>query len=166
MEYMEMELKVLKINHAAVRRLLKELIFYEEEEKELRGKLNTLKDENKSENEIKRAKDILEETVKVIPHINSSLQKSLKKLYETIYEKFPDILEINDKKVNISKKCTEEELKDLFTKNYEEFRNEINIINQTLENVFLHIKDVSLTSSKKSAIGEPVLYQMEECIDI
>ncbi|KYO03737.1 putative tubulin-specific chaperone a, partial [Plasmodium gaboni] len=57
MEYMEMELKVLKINHAAVRRLLKELIFYEEEEKELRGKLNTLKDENKSENEIKRAKD-------------------------------------------------------------------------------------------------------------
>ncbi|SPJ08183.1 tubulin-specific chaperone a, putative [Plasmodium sp. DRC-Itaito] len=166
MEYMALELKLLKINHGAVRRLLKELIFYEEEEKELRSKLNTLKDENKGENEIKRAKDILEETVKVVPHINSSLQKSLKKLYETIYEKFPDILEINDKKVDISKKCTEEELKELFTTNYEEFCNEINIINQTLENVFLHIKDATLPSSKKSVIGEPILYQMEECIDI
>ncbi|EWC91126.1 hypothetical protein PFNF54_00090 [Plasmodium falciparum NF54] len=123
-------------------------------------------DENKGENEIKRAKDILEETVKVVPHINSSLQKSLKKLYETVYEKFPDILEINDKKVGISKKCTEEELKELFKTNYEEFRNEINIINQTLENVFLHIKDATLPSSKKSVISEPVLYQMEECIDI
>ncbi|CRH03052.1 tubulin-specific chaperone a, putative [Plasmodium relictum] len=165
MENILSHFKNLKINHGAVKRLLKELMYYEKEEEDLKSKVNKLKDEKKSEGEIKRAEEILQETIRVLPHINNSLQKSLKKLCDIIYENFEGILEINDKKIEFSNKYSEEELKQIFATQYEEFCKEINNINQTLENIFLHIKDATLPSCNR-IINNPVLLPKEEYVDI
>ncbi|CRG93347.1 tubulin-specific chaperone a, putative [Plasmodium gallinaceum] len=159
------DFKLLKINHGAVKRLFKELIYYEKEEEELKSKVNKLKDENKHEGEIKKAEEILQETIRVLPHINTSLHKTLKKLCNIIYENFEDILEINGKKIEFSNKYSEEELKQNFATLYEEFYQEINDINQTLENVFLHIKDAEIPTCNRID-NNSLLLPKEEYVDI
>ncbi|VWU52173.1 tubulin-specific chaperone a, putative [Hepatocystis sp. ex Piliocolobus tephrosceles] len=158
--------KQLKINHGAVKRLFKELSYYEKEEVELRNKLNNLKEENKSENEITRAEEIWKETTRVIPHINNSLQNTLKKLFEIIKVNFLNILEIDQKKINICKNISEEELKEKCSTQYENFCKEIDELNKTLENVSICIKDISIFSCSSPVVKNNIVMPKEECVDI
>ncbi|KAI4840906.1 tubulin-specific chaperone a [Plasmodium brasilianum] len=165
MENLPAHFRLLKINHGAVRRLFKELNYYEKEERELRSKVDKLKNENRNECEIIRSEEILQETVRVLPHISNSLQKSLQKLCEIIYEHFLNILEIKDNKIEICKACSENELKEILMTQYDDFCKEIEDINQILEKIFIHIKDASLPVCP-SVVKSNLVLPKEECVDI
>ncbi|CAA9986310.1 tubulin-specific chaperone a, putative [Plasmodium knowlesi strain H] len=144
MENTAAHLRLLKINHGAVRRLFKELTYYEKEEEELRNKMNFLQDENKSAAEITRAQEMFKETERVVPHIKSSLQVSLKKVCDIIYEHFSDVLQINDRKIQFSASHSEDTLKEVLSTHYEEICKEVDGLNETFGKVLLHIKQDAL----------------------
>ncbi|SBT30625.1 tubulin-specific chaperone a, putative [Plasmodium ovale wallikeri] len=166
MENLPANFKKLKINHGAVRRLFKELCYYEKEEVELQGKLNNLKDKDGSGAHISRAEEIWQETVRVLPHINMSLRKSINKLIEIVTVNFMDILQISDKKILFCKNYYEDVLKEKHTSLYEDLYKEIDDINHTLENIFLHVKDVTISSCNSEVKDETIVISKEECIDI
>ncbi|GAW79085.1 tubulin-specific chaperone a [Plasmodium gonderi] len=165
MENTAVHFRLLKINHGAVRRLFKELNYYEKEENELREKVNNLKNQNKTEMEIARAEEILQETVRVVPHIKTSLQSSVKKLCEIIHEHFSPILEISDKKVQFCAKFSEENLKQILSTHYEEFCKEVEDLNNTLAKVLLHMKEDDLPTCNPLHSRDPLIPH-EECVDI
>ncbi|GAB64580.1 tubulin-specific chaperone a [Plasmodium cynomolgi strain B] len=168
MENIAAHLRLLKINHGAVRRLFKELNYYEKEEGELRAKVDSLKDQNKPTAEITRAQEMLKETERVVPHIRSSLQSSLKKVCHIIYEHFSEVLQINDRRVQFSGTHSEDTLKEVLSTHYEEICKEVDELNETLGKVLLHMKQDALpmcTPPPKAAVSlscdEPI-----ECVDI
>ncbi|EUD64736.1 hypothetical protein C922_04880 [Plasmodium inui San Antonio 1] len=168
MENPAAHLRLLKINHGAVRRLFKELTYYEKEEDELRTKVNSLKDQKKPAEEITRAQEMLKETERVVPHIRSSLQSSLKKVCDIIYEHFPDVIQINDRTVQFCATHSEDSLKEVLSTHYEEMCKEVDALNETLEKVLLLMKQDALplcTPAPSAAVplscDEPI-----ECVDI
>ncbi|ANQ06005.1 Tubulin-specific chaperone a [Plasmodium coatneyi] len=144
MENTAAHFRLLKINHGAVRRLFKELTYYEKEEGELRTKVNSLQEQNKSAAEVTRAQEMLKETERVVPHIRSSLQSSLKKVCDIIYEHFSNVLQINDKTIQFSATHSEDTLKEVLSTHYEEICKEVDGLNETLAKVLLHMKQDAL----------------------
>ncbi|KEG00706.1 hypothetical protein YYE_04537 [Plasmodium vinckei vinckei] len=165
MENLPINLKSLKINHGSVRRLFKELCYYEKEEQELKNKLSSAKDENKSSNQIASADEILQETIRVLAHTNGNFQNSLKKLIEIINTKFGTILEINAKNIAFRSNCSEEDLKEKCGELYEDIFKEVNAINETLQNIFEHIKDMTLPICNPNITNNTVTPR-ENCVEI
>ncbi|CAG9483982.1 tubulin-specific chaperone a, putative [Plasmodium vivax] len=168
MENTAAHLRLLKINHGAVRRLLKELTYYEKEEGDLRAKVSSLKEQNKPAAEITRAQEMLKETERVVPHIRSSLQGSLKKLCSHIYEHFSSVLLTDEKTVQFCATHSEETLKEMLSTHYEEICKEVDALNETLGKVLLYMKQDALpvcTPPPSAAVplscDEPI-----ECVDI
>ncbi|CDU16070.1 hypothetical protein, variant [Plasmodium yoelii 17X] len=165
MENLPINLKSLKINHGAVRRLFKELCYYEKEEQELKNKLNNTKDEIKPSNQMVSTDDILQETIRVLAHTNTNFQNSLKKLIEIINTKFTNILEINTKNITFCSNYSEEDLKEKCGELYEDIFKEVNAINETLQNIFEHIKDMTLPICNSNVTNNTITPQ-ENCIEI
>ncbi|CXH86459.1 tubulin-specific chaperone a, putative [Plasmodium berghei] len=165
MENLLINLKSLKINHGAVRRLFKELCYYEKEEQELKNKLSSNKGENKSPNQIASTNDILQETTRVLAHTNANFQNSLKKLIEIINTKFTNILKINTKNITFCSNYSEENLKEKCGEFYEDIFKEVNAINETLQNIFEHIKDMTLPICNSNITNNTVTPQ-EDYVEI
>ncbi|KJP85344.1 hypothetical protein AK88_05005 [Plasmodium fragile] len=168
MENTAAHFRLLKINHGAVRRLFKELAYYEKEESELRTKVNSLKDQNKSPAEITRAQEMLKETERVVPHIKSSLQTSLKKVCDIIQEHFSNVLQINDKTIQFCDTHSEDTLKEVLSTHYDDMCKEVDGLNDILGKVLLCTKQDTLPRCNPTpsvavplSCDEPI-----ECVDI
>ncbi|EGR32675.1 tubulin-specific chaperone a, putative [Ichthyophthirius multifiliis] len=79
-------LKQLKIKSGSVKRLQKEFISYQNEEKKSREKLEIMKTQGLDEYEIKKYTEFLEETQSVLPGCKQRLQDSLNEIVQWMNE--------------------------------------------------------------------------------
>lgn len=170
------DVKSLKIYHGAVKRLFKDVDYYEKEEVTLSAKLSQLQNTSGScPSAVRRVEDILKETLKVIPDTKESLRCNLEKLCNIIRTKFSDMLTfgerqlefcepyiVNDGDTNLSEL---EEKYPGFTLIYEE----VTAINETLLKVFNKFRNATLPNCSQfsgEAYFNPVVVPREEHVDI
>lgn len=164
-------LKSLRICHGSVKRLFKDIKYYENEEEQLTKNLMQIKSVETCASKIKMSEEILQETLRVLPTIENSLRTNLKKLFDVVTTKFEGILYFNK---NMIEFCSQynaenvdggiEKLKESFPL-YEELYKEVNGINETLASVFLKFKNVTVPNCGYAS-GSSVMLPKEECIDI
>lgn len=166
------DLKSLKIYHGAVRRLAKDIEYYELEEVKLSETLRKLKlDANTCPSDVKQGEEILQETVKVLPIIKESLLTNLKKLCDVVTTKFHDVLYFAENKIEFLKNYNIDDI-DSSGENgsaepfpgFADLYREVHGVNETLKKVFLKV-DVSLPNCGQAS-GSPVTIPKEECVDI